>query len=241
MLKYDHMKYLLIIIALLVIGGGAYSVSQRQANAPATEQAAEMGHTAPEDATTVADGTYEVIAEQSRVEWAGKKPLLEGYINTGAIAVTGGTITVAGQEATGEFTMDMATLSVSATPTKPGQENALEGHLKGERWFDVGAYPTATFAITSVAPRADSDTAFTYDVRGDLTLKGQTHPVTFPATIYSVADGRLHAHGSFEIDRTQWGITAGSASFFDNLADNAVDDLVALSFDLVAQAGSASE
>lgn len=230
------MKYILGGIAILLIAGGAYLYTAKTGVAPGeTHQAAGDRATAPADASVVTDGEYAVNAQESSVQWAGKKPLLEGYINTGSIGVTGGTIAVAGTEATGDFTLDMDTLSVSATPTKPGQENALEGHLKGSRWFDVAAYPTAAFEITSVAPRADSDTTFTYDVTGSLTMKGQTNAVTFPALIYQAADGKLHAHGELEIDRTKWGITAGSKNFFDNVADNAIDDMVALSFKLIAE------
>jgi polyisoprenoid-binding protein YceI len=227
------MKYLAAIVVLVILAGGAYWASTRTAEAPAPSEEAA----APEDASVPADGTYAVVPEESTVSWAGKKPLLEGYINTGSIAVSGGSITVFGTEATGEFTLDLETLSVSVTPTKPGQENALEGHLKGERWFDVATYPTATFAIDRIAPRADSEETHVYDVSGNLTLKGQTHPVSFPATVYQSGDGRVHARGALEVDRTQWGITAGSASFFDNVADNAIDDMVALSFSLVAAPG----
>jgi len=70
---------------------------------------------------------------------------------------------------------------------------------------------------------------------GDLTIKGQTHEVTFPATIYTDNEGVTYAEATFGIDRTLWGITAGSSSFFDNLADNVVDDIVAMSFKLVAR------
>lgn len=226
------MKYGLILLAVVIIGGGAYWYTNQT---PAHHSEKSSTYVAPESAAAVTDGTYAVNAEASRVEWAGKKPLLEGYINTGSIAVTGGTVSVTGENVSAEFAIDMDTLSVSATPTKPGKESALEEHLKGERWFNVAAYPTASFAITNVVARADSATTFTYDVTGDLTLKGQTHPVTFPATIYLSEDGKLHAHGSLEIDRTVWGITTGSENFFDNLADNVIDDMVALSFVLIAE------
>ena len=45
----------------------------------------------------------------------------------------------------------------------------------------------------------------------------------------------VHAKANFEFDRTKWGITSGSSSFFDNLADNAVSDMVAMSFDITAK------
>jgi len=223
----------IIVIGLLAIGG--YTLW-----APGSSMEEAMSATAEDsmmaDAQAVTEGEYTILANESTVRWAGKKPLIEGYVNTGSFSLSEGTIDVVSpEEATGTFTINMETLSVTATPKKPGQESALEGHLKGERWFDAAQYPTATFEITQVTPETSEEKKFAYSVVGNLTLKGQTHEVTFPATIYQDADGLLHATASFEIDRTQWGITSGSASFFDNMADNAIDDMVALSFEIVAQ------
>ena len=81
----------------------------------------------------------------------------------------------------------------------------------------------------------NSDSANTsYDVEGDLTIKDKTNTITFPATIKQEANGQVVAEATTKIDRTKWGLTAGSASFFDNLADNAIDDMIELSFKLVA-------
>lgn len=226
----ERMKFLIGALILIGLIGGGYWLLQQNTTTPALSENA-----APAHAATVAPGTYVVRADASSVTWAGKKPLIDGYVNTGSIAVADGTITVAEDNAQGSFTIDMNTLSVSATPTKPGQENALENHLKSERWFDVATHPTATFTIDAVNARADSETTHVYDIAGSLTLKGETHDVSFPATIYRTGD-TLHAQGSLEIDRTLWGITFGSANFFENMANNAIDDMVAISFTLVADA-----
>ncbi len=183
----------------------------------------------------VADGSYNVNAQSSIVRWAGKKPLISGYTNSGTIAVSDGTITVANDTATGNFTIDMNTLDVGLTAKKPGQEGTLEGHLKSDKWFDVATYPTASFVITNVAKRADSDESHIYNVTGDLTMKGVTNEISFPAEIYQTPAGEVRAIAATEIDRTKWGITAGSGSFFDDLADNVIDDMIAISFDIVAR------
>ncbi len=183
----------------------------------------------------LASGTYIVDVEASTVQWAGKKPLIEGYVNSGSIAIQNGVVTVGNAEHTAELTIDMQTLSVTGTPAKPGRESALQEHLQGERWFNVAQYPTATFRISKITSRVDSDVTSIYDVVGELTLKGQTGPLTFPAKIYTNTDGTLHAEASLEFNRTQWGITSGSGSFFDNLANNVIDDMVALSFNLTAK------
>ncbi len=229
--RIPYMKALIAAIAVIIIAGIGF-VFWQPTNAP--QQTAAENAEAAQSGSTVADGTYKVAASESTVNWSAKKPLIDGYVNSGSIGVTEGSIVVAGTSASGSFSIDMNTLKVGLTATKPGQEGTLEGHLKGDRWFDVAKYPTASFVITSVAPRADSATSNTYDVKGNLTLKGQTHELTFPSNIYMDASGKLRAQASFEFDRTKWGVTSGSSNFFENLADNAISDMVAMSFDIVA-------
>lgn len=180
------------------------------------------------------DANYVVVAEKSEINWSGKKPLIEGYINSGSLAVNKGDVLVSAGTATGEFEIDMNSLTVSETKAKPGKESLLESHLKGEGWFSVAEFPVATFEIIEATADVNGESN-TYNVRGALTMKGQTHELTFPAEIYLNSDGQLQADATFEFDRTQWGITAGSGSFFDNLADNVVDDMVSLTFSLVAE------
>ncbi len=225
----------LVVVAVIALGG---FFLWTPAGAPETTDEARQeaqSEAITEESKVVTAGTYVVVPEESDVRWAGKKPLIDGYVNSGSLALESGSIVVTETTATGDFVIDMNTLSVSQTPTKPGKESSLEGHLKGENWFNVAAFPTATFDIVEVSPRADSGTAFVYDVRGNLTMKGETHELSFPALIYLDANGVLHADATLEFDRTLWGITAGSGSFFDNLADNAIDDMVSLSFNLVAE------
>lgn len=210
-----------LVLGYLIATGTSKEPSQEPVNVSGTQR-------------EVSDGSYEIVASESTVGWAGKKPLIEGYINDGSIAVSAGTIAVANKSATGSFTIDMNSLLVSHTLAKPGKESMLEEHLKSDRWFDVSTYPTASFEITRVTEREDSSTSFTYDVTGALTMKGQAHEISFPAMIYLDETGRLHAQAETEINRTLWGITSGSASFFDGLADNVIDDMVALSFHVVA-------
>lgn len=239
------MKNLIGIIALLFIGAIVFVLwnpgddSLNEATNYSNERTEALEEASESDEisirTEISDGSYRTVVDESRLSWAGKKPLIDGYINSGSMSLKSGSINVENGEISGELIIDMETLSVSETPTKPGSENALEGHLKGERWFNVGEFPEATFVITESAPREDVETSNIYDITGDLTLKGQTNPVTFPATIYVDSEGLAHADASFEFDRTLWGITSGSGSFFDSLADNVIDDMVALSFELVAE------
>jgi len=61
---------------------------------------------------------------------------------------------------------------------------AFNGHLNGPNFFDTAKHPTITFESTSMKSTGDS----TYDVVGDLTIKGITKSVTLTTTINKAAN-----------------------------------------------------
>jgi polyisoprenoid-binding protein YceI len=63
-----------------------------------------------------------------------------------------------------------------------------------------------------------------YEVTGNLTVKGITKPVTFDVSIYG-----SKATATMKVDRTKFDIKYGSGSFFDDLGDKTIYD----EFDLV--------
>lgn len=85
---------------------------------------------------------------------------------------------------------------------------AFDGHLKSADFFNVKEHPTAYFKSTKWEFDGDKVKA----VKGDLTLLGQTHPITLTATKFNCYDSPLlkaeACGGDFEttIDRTKWGI-----------------------------------
>ncbi|MDV2859932.1 YceI family protein [Psychrobacter sp. CAM01] len=84
----------------------------------------------------------------------------------------------------------------------------FDGHLKSADFFNVKEHPTAYFKSTNW----QFDGNKVKSVTGDLTLLGQTHPVTLTATKFNCYDSPLlnaeACGGDFEttIDRTKWGI-----------------------------------
>ena len=60
----------------------------------------------------------------------------------------------------------------------------FNGHLNGPNFFDTAKHPTITFNSTSMKSTGES----TYDVIGDLTIKGITKSVTLAATINKAAN-----------------------------------------------------
>jgi polyisoprenoid-binding protein YceI len=79
----------------------------------------------------------------------------------------------------------------------------LTTHLKSSDFFDVREHPKAVFKSTSIESGDDGQVL----VKGNLTLMGETKPVSFPAKV-SMADG-LKLEAKFELDRTQFGMNYG--------------------------------
>ncbi len=86
-----------------------------------------------------------------------------------------------------------------------------DSDLRSVHYFNVDATPAIKFVSTKVT--AGTDSAH-FTITGDLTMHGQTHPVTMSAQI--VASGKTPRGRSViaysavvTIDRTQWGMTYG--------------------------------
>ena len=110
------------------------------------------------------------------------------------------------------------------------KDNNLINHLKDPDFFDVKKFPFSTITITRVA----SINAEEKEITGNLTIKGITHPVTFPVKM-EVKDGIVKASGKLVIDRTEWGVRYKSGKFFDNLKDQAISDSIEFLITIVAK------
>jgi polyisoprenoid-binding protein YceI len=103
-------------------------------------------------------------------------------------------------------------------------------HLKSPDLFDVKKFPISTFALTKVA----SVRGETLKITGNLTIKGMTNPVTFPAKI-EVKDGIAEMNAKLVIDRTDWGIRYRSGKFYDKLGDLTISDEIEFRMKIVAK------
>lgn len=165
------------------------------------------------------DGEYMLNTQSSTVEWSGKK--IVGGAHNGTVGVESGSLTIVEGVASGEFVMDMTTI-------KDADGSAgLEGHLKNEDFFDVETHPTATLVLNNV----EVVTGGEVEVTGDLTIKGITNPITFTAT-FSQEGTQTMVASDFMLDRTLWDIRYGSAKFFADIADKAIDDMMGFSLSL---------
>ena len=208
-----------VILALTVA-----SCKNNNANAEqAVEQAADQAAAAVEKAATavMVSGTY-TVEPSSVVEWVGKKPTGQ---HTGTIGLQSGSLTLDNGKVTGDFTIDMNSITVTDITEADGKLD-LEAHLKGtgkedgaDHFFNVKTYPTGTFKLTSF------DGA---NVTGDLTLKGKTKTISFPATL-TITDNEVTLESKpFEINRVDFGVNYASKSVFGDLKDKFINGEIEL-------------
>jgi polyisoprenoid-binding protein YceI len=165
-----------------------------------------------------------IDSKGSVIEWSGSKKIT-GSAHNGTIGLKEGEVQLDGKKLVGgKVVVDMASI-VNLDITKKEDNAKLVGHLKSDDFFDVAKHPTSTITIKSSTQNKDGS----YQVKGDLTLKGETHPVEFKAT--PSADGKM-ATADLEIDRTVWNVRYGSGKFFKNLGDKVIADKIKLSVKL---------
>jgi len=187
-------------------------------------------------AASAANSVSYKIDANSKVYWTGTKPTGS---HTGTIDIKTGKLDAVGDKITGGmFMLDMNTITNTDMKAGDGKED-LEAHLKGtseenaDHFFNVAKYPQATFVITKVADSSAGGPA-THNITGDLTLKGKTKSVTFPASVVIAGDKINATAPAFTINRTEWGVNYGSKSVFDDLKDKFINDEISLTVDMTA-------
>ena len=201
---------LLLALTACVADVGEGRVAATVQEAPPAEAAKEAAAT-PADATTLA-----IDVAQSKLHALGAKitathPVVfhtwEGQVVVSEGAVVGLS-----------FSTDVASLEAD--------HPKLTAHLKDVDFFDVATYPKASFTSSSVQAGAEGGT---HTVTGDLTIRGVTKRVSFPATI-AAKDGGFEANTEFVINRQDFGVA------YPGRPDDLVQDNVVLTVSWVAPA-----
>lgn len=171
---------------------------------------------------------YTVDVSNSHIDWIGSKPTGS---HSGKLSLANGSFNFEKNTVkSGTFTIDMQSIEVTDIPKENDANASLVGHLKAPDFFDTEKYPTATFVILSSTAK-DGKTM----LNGNLTIKGITKPVSFPATIENKDNKVTLTSDLFAIDRTQWNIKYKSKSIFGDLGDKFINDTIELKVSLVAQ------
>lgn len=140
------------------------------------------------------------------------------------------------ENVTGTMVIDEANpanSSVSATiqvASVDSSNDTRDEHLRGERWLNAAQFPTIEFRSTAVRLTGER----TAEVTGNLTLLGQTHPVTLNVTLNSIGatpnrpNARLAGFSATSsLSRAAWGSTTAQGP-------NMIGDLVTIQIEALA-------
>jgi polyisoprenoid-binding protein YceI len=117
----------------------------------------------------------------------------------------------------GEVVFDPATgaaqgeISVTATGAETGnkkRDKAMHGKV-----LESATYPLFVFRPQRVEGALPATGSAEIKIHGTLTLHGQDHPLTLPATVERDGD-RLHATTTFSVPYVEWGLHDPSFLFF---------------------------
>lgn len=171
--------------------------------------------------------TLKVNTEASTFNWLAKK--LTGE-HSGTVKIQSGNLATDGNKLTGgDFTIDLNT--IKDTDIQGDFAGRLETHLKSADFFDVAKFPTSTLKITKAVAKGGEN----YDLTGDLTIRGTTQSITFPAVV-KITGKAASASAKFDVDRTKFGLTYRSKSFFENIGDKMIYDSFTVEVKLTASA-----
>ncbi|MCO6146774.1 YceI family protein [Flavobacterium sp. NRK1] len=216
---------------LLVIAIAATGISCKRESKAAPAKITEAETPKP---ITPAAKKYIVDTIASSISWTGSKPTGK---HMGTISLSKGEIFAKNDTVeTGTFTINMK--SITVTDPKEGKDKInLENHLKGlgdkaneDHFFNINKYPAGTFEITGIIKQNNKTM-----VEGNLTLKGITKNIAFPAFI-SVNDTLAVINSeTFKINRVLWNINYNSKSALENLGDHYIHDDIELKVSVTAK------
>lgn len=179
---------------------------------------------------------FVINSTTSIVEWKGTKPTGE---HVGTVNISKGKILVQdGNIVAGKFAMDMASIINTDIADAELNEKLID-HLKSPDFFNSEEFPQATFEITDLkqydGEALENGSRPTHSITGNLTIKGISKSITFPAMV-KMSDTQISATTpEFLIDRTEWDIKYKSTKFFDDLKDKFISDEIGLKLSIQSE------
>ena len=201
----------------------------------AGEKAEEVTTGEAQEVIEVAEAKTFNLIDSSKVVWRGFKTFVD-WSHEGTIAVDGKFLIANDKVAGGFIEIDFSEITVAefADGTK---EEYLLGHIRSEDFFFTDSFPTGSFEIVNVKELAGEGTNSL--VVGNLTLRGITNSIEFPANINLDNDGVSFEAPVFSIDRTKWGVKyhdREDASIAASLKEDLIDHSIELKFNVRAKA-----
>jgi polyisoprenoid-binding protein YceI len=179
--------------------------------------------TATAPALTELTGTYTLDPAHSRIGFVARHAMVTKV--RGAFNEFEGTATLDGANPAGSSAQ--VTISAASIDTRNAQRDE---HLRSNDFLAMNEYPQITFASTGARQVDDS----TFELTGDLAIKGVTNSITIPFSFEGAAKDpfgnlRVGFEGAVTINRKDYGITWNAALETGGVL---VSDKVTLEFEL---------
>lgn len=205
-----HMKKIIALIILVALALLIYSLSHKNSREQGNETV--LGT----QLETITFGNYIVDINESTIEWKANMGTIKNH--HGNINISSGNLEIDNNgTSTGMIVVDMNTITSDAG-------DMLNNHLKSADFFDVENNPESQLAVTSIEDSV---------LKGDLTLKGITHPIESKMVITEQENNKITVTGTLEIDRSLWDVRFGSARFFHDLGDQVINDIITIHYNIV--------
>src|SRR5713101_6979486 len=91
------------------------------------------------------------------------------------------------------------TLATASLDTKNTKRDV---HLRSDDFFSSDTHPSIAFDLTGVEPSGEGVT-----LSGTTTVRGQTRPISVPATVTASGPEEIVLDAQVEVDRSQFGLT----------------------------------
>ena len=181
--------------------------------------------TATAPALTELTGTYTLDPAHSRIGFVARHAMVTKV--RGAFNEFEGTATLDGANPANSTAQ--VTISAASIDTRNAQR---DGHLRSNDFLAMDEYPQITFVSTGARQVDDS----TFELTGDLAIKGVTNPITIPFSFEGAAKDpfgnlRVGFEGAVTINRKDYGITWNAALETGGVL---VSDKVTLEFEISA-------
>lgn len=208
-----------------------------------------------ENTADIDSGTkYELDLSSSVITWIGSRPVKQ---HNGTIGIKEGFLVSKDSSlVAGEILIDVPSLDIKDLKKDSENYEKLKNHLMSEDFFHADSFPVARFELITFVPYdsmikivdkeefpSENSPALlsefmvkepTHSVTGNLTIRGITKSITFPATIL-FRNNKVYAEAKFNIDRTEWNVKYDDeSSVIDKAKDKFIYNTVNVGFSLQA-------
>ena len=194
--------------------------------------------------------TIIVDNKKSILKWKGGLKFVNND-HTGTLKIRQGRLLVNKDKNFTQGKIQVNMMSMKNTDMEPAKGERLVGHLRGDDFFHVDRFPTATLDVqTSKIIGKTSSGLYEVKIEGHLTIKGVKKPITFDAEI-DLDSPIKKATGTIVFNRADFGIQYRSEmhlgnpdSFWNQLRsvrdttkDRVIRDEIEVKFEIVSIAG----